>query len=100
MPEITDGCRRAAEEIFLQHIGPLMPMRFQTNTDASDSVYEYMGDLGEIIARNTRAVEMEKALRAASHALRSYQYGNDAPGLAEDVAANIDAIIARLEGKS
>ena len=33
-------------------------------------------------------------LKAASHALRSYQYGNSASDLAEEMADKIDAVIA------
>lgn len=38
------------------------------------------------------------ALEAATHALRSYQYGNDAPDLAKDVADKADAVIANAKG--
>lgn len=37
-----------------------------------------------------------RALTAAGHALRSYQYGNSAPDLADAVAADCDAALKRL----
>ena len=37
-------------------------------------------------------------LKAASHSLRSYQYGNSAPDLAEEMADTIDAVVSKLEG--
>lgn len=44
--------------------------------------------------------ELVEALRGAGHALRSYQYGNSATDLAEDGANAIDALLARVGGKS
>lgn len=38
-------------------------------------------------------------LLGASHALRSYQYGNSAPDLAEEAANAIDAALAAAEEK-
>ncbi|EHK56855.1 hypothetical protein [Allomesorhizobium alhagi] len=38
--------------------------------------------------------EMKKALTAASHALRSYQYGNSAPDLAQSTADLCDAALS------
>ena len=44
------------------------------------------------------APDMLRALEAASHALRCYQYGNGSPELAESVADHADKIIARAKG--
>ena len=44
--------------------------------------------------------DLLKLLKAASYALRSYQYGNAAPDLAEEIANEADAVIARAEGRS
>jgi hypothetical protein len=38
--------------------------------------------------------EVEAALQAAIHALRSYQYGNGAPDLAEEVADRCERALA------
>jgi hypothetical protein len=38
-------------------------------------------------------------LRGASHALRSYQYGNSAPALAQEFADRLDAICERAIGE-
>ena len=38
--------------------------------------------------------QLTETLRAASHALRSYQYGNSSEELAEEMADKIDAVIA------
>ena len=43
--------------------------------------------------------DLLKALVAAAHALRSYQYGNAAPALAEGTAVLIEALVADAEGK-
>ena len=37
-------------------------------------------------------------LEAASHALRSYQFGNTATDLAKDVADACDVVLAQMEG--
>ena len=41
-----------------------------------------------------RVEMLERALRAAVHALRSYQYGNSAPALAEQTAAFSETALA------
>lgn len=46
------------------------------------------------------APEMITALKAAHHALRSYQYGNSSPELAEQTADACAAAIAKSEGKT
>lgn len=46
------------------------------------------------------APDMLKALRGASHALRSYQYGNTSTEFAAGQADRIDALIAKAEGRS
>ena len=46
-----------------------------------------------------RHEDLLKALVAAAHALRSYQYGNAAPALAEGIAVLIEALVADAEGK-
>jgi len=45
------------------------------------------------------APELWQALKAASHALRSYQHGNTAPDLAAQVADFADAALAKAEGR-
>jgi hypothetical protein len=45
------------------------------------------------------APNMYNSLIAASHALRSYQYGNSSPGLAIEMADKIDEVIAKADGK-
>jgi hypothetical protein len=39
---------------------------------------------------------IEALLRAASHALRSYQYGNGSPELSAEIADAIDAAVANI----
>jgi hypothetical protein len=46
------------------------------------------------------AQELYDALTAASHALKSYQYGNASPDLAEAVSKNADAILAKARGET
>lgn len=51
-----------------------------------------------------RVLESGRLLRAAAHALRSYQYGNAATDLAEEMADSIDKFLATgepqtIEGK-
>ena len=54
--------------------------------------------------RDTASLELDvamEALYAASHALRSYQYGNSATYLAKEIADKIDAIsLAYAERKA
>ncbi len=42
--------------------------------------------------------EMLEAIKAASHALRSYQYGNSSEELAKEMADALDGIVAKAEG--
>lgn len=42
-----------------------------------------------------RIQELELAIKAAIHALRSYQAGNDSPDLAEEIADKLASILAR-----
>jgi len=53
--------------------------------------------------RNCTAIaalpELWQALKAASHALRSYQHGNTATDLAAEVADFADAALAKAEGR-
>jgi hypothetical protein len=46
------------------------------------------------LVRRDEMMALLRVARAASHALKSYQFGNAAPGLAEAVAAALDAVIA------
>ncbi len=52
-----------------------------------------------LLAAEQPSEDKRELLTAASHALRSYQYGNAAPDLAEAIADRIDAAIAKGEGK-
>jgi len=60
-------------------------------------------DVGEELTANANLIsaapDLFKALQAASHALKSYQHGNTATGLAADVAAFADAALAKAEGR-
>lgn len=53
-----------------------------------------------MIAANARLIaaapDMANALKGAMHALKSYQYGNAAPDLAEEIAEHIGAILAHI----
>lgn len=40
---------------------------------------------------------MREALIAASHALKSYAYGNSSPDLALDIAIKVDAVLSDVE---
>lgn len=44
------------------------------------------------------APDLLRMCEAASKALRSYQYGNSAPALAEEIADTVDAAIAKAKG--
>ena len=53
---------------------------------------ERAGDLADRLIRYVNAYDqVVKTLTAAAHALRSYEYGNSAPDLAHDIAADCDA---------
>ena len=58
-----------------------------------DTLHEFMA------AAEQPSEDKRELLTAASHALRSYQYGNAAPDLAEAIADRIDAAIAKGEAK-
>lgn len=45
------------------------------------------------------APDMHKALVAAGHALRSYQFGNAATDLAREIADACEAAVAKAEGR-
>lgn len=51
--------------------------------------------LAELIDREAAIPSMLRLLTAASGALRSYQHGNSAPDLAEEVANSIDELIQK-----
>jgi hypothetical protein len=61
-------------------------------------------DKDEEVEANARLIaaapEMLRLLTAASHALRSYQYGNSATDPAKDVADLIDAVLVTVRGES
>jgi hypothetical protein len=44
-----------------------------------------------------RIEELERVARAASHALKSYQYGNASPELAKQTADAIDGVLSPAE---
>ncbi len=55
-------------------------------------------DLADRLIRSVNAQrDVIQALQAAAHALRSYQFGNSAPDLARDVAADCDKARQQLE---
>lgn len=54
-------------------------------------------ELADRLIRYVNAhAEIVKALTAAAHALRSYEYGNSAPDLAHDIAAHCDAVSKQM----
>lgn len=57
--------------------------------------------LAHIARLERERAELVGALRASTHALRSYQYGNGSPDLAEAQADHNDALLSRLcDGQS
>ncbi|WP_340519816.1 hypothetical protein [Cupriavidus necator] len=79
--------------------------------DKRGGMTEYTRGFGDCLAALKRALlaaspadqleDARKLLTAASHALRSYQYGNAATDLAESIADRIDAAMsASKEGES
>jgi hypothetical protein len=54
--------------------------------DLADRLIRYVNARDDVI----------KALTAAAHALRSYEYGNSAPDLAHDIAAHCDAVSKKM----
>ena len=63
-------------------------------------VYSHQG-AGEANARLIAAAPaMLALLHSVYHALKSYQYGNDSPDLAEEVSGMVYNIIARAEGRA
>lgn len=65
----------------------------------AENDYRKRADIADIIARETA---MDRAgflmvARSAVEALRSYQYGNSSPDLAEEIADALEAAIAKAE---
>jgi hypothetical protein len=54
-------------------------------------------DLAWLSAKAGQHAEMLQVLNAAYHALRSYEFGNTAPELAREVAAECEAAIRTAE---
>jgi len=54
----------------------------------------------QLAACQRRCAELETLLNAASHALRSYQYGNGSGELAESIADKIDAALTALRASA
>ena len=73
------------------------------NPDGRSTVVCYTGN-GPNAHNNARlmaaAPELLKAAHAAYHALKSYQYGNKAPTLAEECTDVLSAAIAKAEGRA
>jgi hypothetical protein len=63
----------------------------------SNALREGADAMLELAALRTECDALRKTLRAAKDALRSYQYGNSATELAEEVANHCDAA---LQGQS
>lgn len=53
--------------------------------------------IGQEMERRRNDESLLLLLQAAAHALRSYQYGNASPDLAEEVAEHIEALLAKRE---
>ncbi len=64
-------------------------MNIPKNTPMAEMMAAEIGRLRAINA------DLIAALAAATHALRSYQYGNSATDLAEEVADNAETAIAK-----
>jgi hypothetical protein len=83
--EYTDDCEGATTSALVDLVG---------DEDYSESVTI---DLDPVKAA---AQELYETLTAASHALKSYQYGNASPDLAETVSKKADAILAKARGET
>lgn len=83
--ELVD--RFAIEEILL---GYLLPPELVTAI--ADDVNAAITPL------RTANAELSRACNMALHALRSYQHGNTAPALAEGVADELEAAVAKARG--
>lgn len=55
-----------------------------------------VADANNIVRACNNHDALVEAVTAASHALRSYQYGNTAPALAEEIAGFCDTVLAAL----
>jgi hypothetical protein len=72
----------------------------ETNADfVMSAANHYPAALDEIERQQQVNAELLKACKAAENALRSYQYGNGSPDLAEEIADYISAAIARAKAE-
>jgi len=104
MTDPTKVCPREKE--LLQALGELAgfasmcwtpaPTGVFDSTLATEGVDRAFAEICALYAAPTEAAqgEVEVALQAAIHALRSYQYGNGAPDLAEEVADRCERALA------
>ena len=81
----------------------LLPIGYWNNPELRDPAVEAVELAAlsrqlerEVAACQRRCAELETLLNAASHALRSYQYGNGSGELAESIADKIDAALTAL----
>ena len=56
-------------------------------------------DFLSFIRKMAASPDLLEACQACAAALRSYQFGNDAPDLAENIANNCEQVIARAIGR-
>lgn len=54
--------------------------------------------LSRLAACETEAKKLREIIKAASHALRSYQYGNSSSDLAKEIADQCDHILGNENG--
>lgn len=115
--ELAQKCVRAAEALCAElerrqkaeppHDGDAHGGRFLGDDLPLDEEREgHLDGLAAIAERDAltpaqaAADDMLAALKGASHALRSYQYGNASTELAASIADRCDAAIAKAEGRS
>jgi hypothetical protein len=73
----------------------------RSEENAPGGIALILGGLGEAEEKSNAALmlyapEMFRAIVVAMHALRTYQYGNDARGPAESCADNLTAILDKI----
>lgn len=75
------------------------PLRWAvySELDDSNSICAFLSEANAVLIAT--APELYEACKTALMALRSYQYGNNSPDLAQEICKAVEMTIAKAEGK-
>lgn len=76
---------------------PAQEQGLLTETIQNRLCQDWLNLFGALVESNDRIKRLTQTLQAAEHALRSYQYGNTAPYLAQEVADRIQSLLREYQ---